>query len=184
MSYVLPFEPTDKLIELGGGATPTLRHLGVPNADVRAGPTVDVVWDFNQPAPLPDATYDGLYAQYALEHVSWRRCPGFLQETARLLKPGGVAVFLVPNTYEQAKKLVADYPRWSNAHQSMLWGDLDYTENSHKMALGPEYAQALFLANGYFAVEVVPHPACATDMIITARKSAAVIWRSLAEAAR
>ena len=42
MSYTFPF--TGSVIELGGGDNPYFR----PNLDVRSGPTVDIVADFNK----------------------------------------------------------------------------------------------------------------------------------------
>ena len=56
MSYTFPF--TGTVIELGGGDKPYFR----PNLDVRSGPTVDIVADFNKRLPIDDTSYDGVFS--------------------------------------------------------------------------------------------------------------------------
>ena len=68
MTYSLPFKPGQRLLELGGGANPMIR----PNADVRPGPTVDVVCDFEKLLPLASNSFDGVLAMYVAEHLNWR----------------------------------------------------------------------------------------------------------------
>ncbi len=170
--YILPFKPGDKVIELGGGAVPMFR----PNVDVRPGPATDLVWDFNTPSTMKDAQFQGIYCQYAIEHISWRNVRAFIAECHRLLAPGGIAVFIMPNTYEQAKKAAAS-DDWGDDIPSMFFGDLDYPENSHRAGWSPKSAERMFREQGFWDVKTQSHPATITDMILEARKSAAVIVR-------
>lgn len=175
MSYSLPFKQGDKLIELGGGAAPMLH----PNVDVRqcfdtnGRPTVDFTADFDKPLPITADEWDGVFCKYAIEHVSWRDVRGFIAEVHRILKSGGIAVFIAPNLLEQARLLVhlGDRGEWDDQRGAcMVFGDLDYAENSHKCGFSPEYACRLFREAGFSRVLVVPHGEFKTDMIIEASK--------------
>lgn len=180
MSYELPFKPDMRLIEFGGGTAPVIR----PNADIRPGPAVDLVVDFNRPLPILDESYDGIFAKFMIEHISWRALAGFLGETHRILAPGGVAVFITANFLEQCKQAIA----WFEAGRSIqdvsqnCFGDQNYdgdgwVHNAHFLGMSPESAIRLFQAQGFVDVRTMPLPECATDMIIEAYKSAAVITR-------
>ena len=111
MSYTFPF--TKNVIELGGGDKPYFR----PNLDVRPGPTVDIVADFNQPLPLNDGSYDGVFSCYCIEHISWRKVRLFLTEVFRILNDGGKAVFITANTKRQME-WVLNQEEWNDDSSS------------------------------------------------------------------
>lgn len=172
----LKTRPTDRLVELGGGDNPRLR----PNVDCRPGPNVDLVADFNKPLPLPDGDFDGVFSQYAMEHVSWRNVRGFLGEVCRILRPGGKAAFVVPNTEEQMRWVLSKGWEHRPPREGMgafeesscvLFGDLDYPENSHKAYFSPDIAVELFKSAGFGDVHVTPCGECGTDMVVEAIKS-------------
>ena len=153
-----------KAVELGGGNNPVYR----PNCDVRSLPNVDMVVDFEKPIPLPSDEYDFVYSSYVIEHVSWRNLPQFVKEIYRILKVGGIAQIITANLLEQAKVLV-NKEKWSLNDLCMVFGDLDYPENSHKSSMSPEMATRLFNEAGFRSVIVYAHP-CPTDMILEAVK--------------
>ena len=173
-----PFAPTDKVIELGGGDNPRFH----PNVDIRPGPTVDVVQDLN--APLTGNLneyfgdgYDGVYSQYALEHVSWRNVDKFVEAAFRLLRPGGHALFVIPNLIEQAKYVVAKEKagEFGDNEVCCIFGDqnyegADWRANSHTAGFSPYTITQLFRKAGFESVIVMPHPDTDTDMIVEARK--------------
>lgn len=163
-----------KIIELGGGKSP-LYH---PNVDLYWAPQVDIVADLNYPLPISSEIYDGIYCQYALEHLSWRKVKGFIKECHRILKPGGKSIFITANLLEQAKKLV-ETESWNDELICMLFGDQNYPHfwdaNSHHCGFSPDYAKKLFREAGFYSVEVEPLPGCSTDMVVTAIKSKAKI---------
>ena len=81
----LKTKPTDKVIELGGGANPQV-HPNVdcrPCFDAQGNPTVDFQADFNKPLPIGSDEFDGVFSQFSLEHISWRNVPQFLKEVFR-----------------------------------------------------------------------------------------------------
>ena len=161
------FEP---VLEVGGGDRPSFR----PNADIRPLPTVDIVCDLEKPLPIPDESYGSIWGNYILEHLSWRSVNDFISECHRILKPGGNVVFTVPNTLAQCKKIVKE-DAWTDKTSSLLFGGQDYSDNTHKNALSPEYAIRMFKEGGFYDVIIYSHPASDTDMIIKAIKSSAVI---------
>lgn len=170
-SYVETFIPLfEPILELGGGGQPTFR----PNMDIRALPTVDIVANLEERFPIKDGSYGTIYGYYLLEHLSWRSLPLFISECHRVIKPGGNAVFTVPNTLAQCKRAI-NTEVWTSEISSVLFGGQDYSDNSHKNALSPEYATRMFRAGGFYDVIIHDHPVSDTDMIIEARKSAVVI---------
>lgn len=175
----LKSKPTDKVIELGGGANPLVR----PNVDVRmchdaqGNPTVDFVANFEEPLPIQSNEWDAVFCQYAMEHISWRKVGTFICEVLRILKPGGKAIFVVPNTEAQLKWIQEHPEGWDGkdffeSASCKLFGDQDYSDNTHKMYLSPQIAKDLFTQMGYASVDVVPYGARLTDMIIQAVKPA------------
>ena len=119
-------------------------------------------------------SFDGVYCCYALEHISWRKVKGFVGEVHRILKPGGLAVFITANLLEQARILV-EKETWAEGDICMIFGDQDYPENSHYNGFSPKYAKDFFSEQGFYSTRVIAHPATITDMIIEARKSKAKV---------
>lgn len=166
MSYTFPFNQNDKVIELGGGNRPYFR----PNLDVRSGENIDIVADFNEPLPLKDNDYDGVFSCYCIEHLSWRKVRLFIAEVFRILKKNGKAVFITANT-ERQMKYVLNHDEWNDDCSCIIFGDQDYPENSHRNSLCPRYAIKLLTEAGFSNVVVLPHGALGTDMIIEAEKT-------------
>lgn len=173
--YKLPFKRGMSIIELGGGTNPRYR----PNADIQWAKEVDIICDFNHPLPIYPMSYDGVYSQFLIEHLSWRKVRGFISEIYRILKPGGVAVLIAANLLEQARKLV-ETEEWDDGLVCMIFGDQNYPQfpdaNAHHCGFSPEYAKRVFKEAGFFKVEVFPlSEEVKTDMIIEAHKSKARI---------
>ena len=66
----------------------------------------------------------------------------------------------------------------------MVFGDLDYPENSHKSSFSPGYARKLFGEAGFCEIATRPLPQWSGDMIIEARKSKVLVLRGLPEQSR
>jgi predicted SAM-dependent methyltransferase len=165
MSFTLPFKQGDKIIELGGGTVPVFR----PNLDVRAAENVDIVADFDEPLPVPDKEYDGVFSKFCIEHVSWRKVKMFMQECCRILKDNGTAVFITANTQKQME-WVLDHDDWDDLCSCIIFGDQDYEDNTHKNSLNPKYAIRLLTEVGFTQVTVFPWGDLGTDMMIEAKK--------------
>ena len=126
-------KPGSKILELGGGDNPH-PHSDV-RVDVRRGPHTHFEANFEEPLPISTGEFDGVYCGYCLEHLSWRKVPQFLSEVLRVLKPGGSAIFLIPDTAAQIKWISENPDGWDgkDSFQSfscVLFGDCDYPENS------------------------------------------------------
>lgn len=177
----------DKLIEFGGGANPKLNPQCRGGHDVcvdvrmchdaNGNQVTDFTLDFNE--PFGDAIkaneFDGALAVYVLEHISWRKVPQFLAEVLRVLKPNGKAVFVIPNTENQMKYILSK-PEWDGDEGSMIFGDLDYPENSHRAAFSPKTIVKFLQDAGYENIVVKPcgNPlgpqGIQTDMVVEAVK--------------
>jgi predicted SAM-dependent methyltransferase len=170
MNYNLPFRATDKVIELGGGDRPAFR----PNVDMRPGPFTDIVADLNEPLPIKNDEWDGLFCSYMIEHISWRKIRDFIAECFRILRPGGTAVFVTANLLEQARHLI-NQVEWEDTHVCMIFGDQNYEgeawrANAHYTGFSPEFASRLLQKAGFDKIMILPWGELRTDMIIEATK--------------
>jgi predicted SAM-dependent methyltransferase len=173
---MLPFKTGWRICELGGGDRPLVR----PNIDIRPMSTVDQVADFEKPLPMYSNEWDGVYSHFAIEHISWKKVRGFITEVHRILKPGGITVFITANLLEQCRR-VAETPEesWNDDLPSMVFGGQGHEGDYHKCGWSPTYAIKMFKECGFHQVKVLPYPDAKTDMIIEAYKSAAEITTQL-----
>jgi glycosyltransferase involved in cell wall biosynthesis/predicted SAM-dependent methyltransferase len=169
MSITINFGQNAKVLEVGGGDTPLFR----PNMDLRKLPTTDIVHDCTKlPWPIPDATYDGVFTKYFLEHPSWRMTPAVISEIARVLKPGGRMISITPNTLEQCKE-IARRNRIGIEESAMLFGGQEEADwNTHRAAFSPEYMTQLCNQVGLSIVKITPlNEQVITDMVTEAVKT-------------
>ena len=61
----------------------------------------------NESIPYSDNTFDFVYSKSVIEHV--RNADNFVSESYRVLKPGGIAVFMTPDWGTQYKTFWDDY---------------------------------------------------------------------------
>jgi len=157
-----------KAIELGGGQNAQFH----PNVDMRKGIGVDIVADFNEPLTMIESdAYELVYCRYAIEHLSWRKVEGFVKEMFRICDKGGLVFVITANLYEQCKRAVEEEAKGNWGMVScMIFGDLDYPENSHKVGFSPSYIKKLFEDAGFVSVVVSPLEGCVTDLILQAQK--------------
>lgn len=64
-----------------------------------------VVHDLRRGLPWPDASVDAVYSSHVLEHIDRDQAGGFLAESLRVLRPGGVIRVVVPDF----ERLAQDY---------------------------------------------------------------------------
>lgn len=164
------FPTNARVVELGGDLVhPQFR----PNLNCVPGPAVDIICDLADSIPLETEGYDGIFAQFILEHIRHARIRRFIGELHRVLKPGGKAILITANLYEQAKRLVAS-EEWADDLVYMVFGGSpDYPGNFHHSGFSPRFAWRLFKEAGFYEVKIAPLPNCATDMIIEAVRSGA-----------
>lgn len=183
--YTLPFKPTDRVLELGGGDNAIFPE----NVDIRPGPKISLVADLNEPLPIESESYDGVFSQFLMEHLRLPKLRGFLSEVHRILKPGGIFVAITANLLEQCRVIVErdEKGQMSDDLIHMVFGGSpDYPENYHHASLTPNYAFKLFKEVGFNQVKIFQHPVAmqiwgghSTDMIIEATKGKVIIKRSL-----
>jgi glycosyltransferase involved in cell wall biosynthesis/predicted SAM-dependent methyltransferase len=168
----LPFNSKGHILEIGGGDIPLFR----PNFDMRELPTVDIVGNLEEPWPIADESFDGVFGKFVIEHVSWRKIPFFVSECYRILKPGGAVMMISPNTLEQCKEIVKLGDISTNCASLIFGGQEEPGWNEHKAAFSPNYAQTVFKLGGFSDVRTEPWPGtiwtgAKTDMTIIAFKS-------------
>lgn len=182
----LKMNPTDRVIELGGGSHPLVR----PNVDVRichdtqGNQTVDFPADFHHPLPIQSDEWDGVFSQFAIEHIAYPKVPQFIAEIYRILKPGGKAVIVTANTEAQLKWALEHPEGWDGkdmfeSASCKLFGDQRHGEregdanpghDSHKCYFSPAILTKLFQDAGFEQVHLTPYGARNTDIVVEALK--------------
>lgn len=148
--------------DLGCGDSPyrdlALRHgdsyTGVDWENSPHSPRADVIADLNQPIDLPTASADTILCVSVLEHL--RRPDAFLQEAARLLKPGGVLLLQVPWQWT-LHEMPYDFFRYSPAALTDMLTDSGFRDIDVSALGGFFTAQALKF--NYFSKRFVRGPA-------------------------
>lgn len=173
--YIINFKRGGHILEIGGGDIPLKDAAGnrmTTNMDIREGSVVDIVHDLSVfPWPVDDNSYEGIFGMYCLEHLSFHDIKNAVGEVYRILKPGGKAIFFVPNTYEQCKKIVSN--GISEKTIELLFGSQEFDPRhigAHKTGFSDGYAKKLFEEAGFGFIKIFPHPVSSTDLIIEAYK--------------
>jgi len=81
-----------KRLELGAGHKP---QPGYIHMDAKKLPHMELVGDIRR-IPMPDFSFDEVYAHWVLEHFAYQEIPDVLKEWRRVLKVGGL-LHLVTN---------------------------------------------------------------------------------------
>jgi predicted SAM-dependent methyltransferase len=83
-----------KKLQIGSG--PTLIP-GWLSSDIKPMYRETIYLDASKPFPFPDATFDYVFAEHMIEHVSWRHGLSMLKECHRVLKPTGAVRLATPD---------------------------------------------------------------------------------------
>jgi predicted SAM-dependent methyltransferase len=106
----------ERKLQLGAGEHP---HDGWLNTDLHGYGRDDLVFlDVRKRFPLPDASFDLVYSEHMLEHLTYAEGQGCLRECRRVLKPGGVIRVATPSLEQLARLYDGDelqerYVRWA-----------------------------------------------------------------------
>lgn len=149
------------VLEIGGANVPNYR----PNLDRRKAKNVDIQADLEYPLPLKSETFDMVYSQFAMEHISWRKIPQFISEIYRILKLNGIVIIVTADLRAQCQYILRK-PAWTFAEVETIFGSQDYGENAHKSSMSQEHAITLFKDAGFKCVKTSQVGICATDMLI------------------
>ena len=91
--YIEHFPKTALNLGCGRNNPPDFYGLDIMQLD-----GVDLVADVNSGIPLPDNTFNYVYARDFLEHIDAKNNIKLMEEIYRILKPGGKLEFIVPST--------------------------------------------------------------------------------------
>lgn len=113
-------------LNIGSGVNPI---PGAVNVDLQKFPGVDLTFDFTQPWPLEDTSYDKVTMFHCLEHVPPLVAFAVLKEAHRVLRANGVLIAEVPDIVGMCRNVV-------NGDFGMLiggiYGGYDNPVDAHK----------------------------------------------------
>jgi predicted SAM-dependent methyltransferase len=107
----------ERKLQLGAGGHPVEGWLNTDLHDY-GRPTEIVYLDVRKPFPLPDASFDFVYSEHMLEHLTYDEGQRCLRECLRVLRPGGTIRIATPSLERiaglyDAGDLEARYVRWA-----------------------------------------------------------------------
>ena len=106
-------ENSDSLkLHLGSGSQPKDGWL---NVDL-AGDPIDLAWNLAQGLPFRDSSIDAIFHEHLLEHIPLQAGVSVMDESFRVLKPGGILRIGVPDAGELLKSYVGDGERIEAIH--------------------------------------------------------------------
>ena len=92
--------------------------------------------------PVPDDSVSAVYCSHVLEHLPRDDLPAALKNTLRILKPGGVFRFVVPDLYWRAVLYVASAQKTHPSAADQLMSDCGLgkrTKPRTMLAIGKDY---------------------------------------------
>lgn len=101
--------------------------------------------------PFEDQSFDGVFSSNVLEHIP--HLAEILAETWRVLRPGGVAVHLLPSPAWRFWTIVSHYPYLVGRLSSMLFETGDAPATTSAAASGASAAKSILLR----AAGLLPH---------------------------
>ena len=106
------------IVEIGGGtgwqakrlaeAGFKVRSFEIANSDYREGRVFPVEEYDGHKIPAPDGSFDVVFSSNVLEHIG--ALEQFQDELARVLKPNGIAIHVVPSATWRVYTFIAHYP--------------------------------------------------------------------------
>jgi len=185
MAITVRRNPSDRILELGGGSKPMVHPKCMGGNDCavdcrmaqneQGQQTVDFTADFNEPLPIQSDEFDAVFSMFCLEHISWRKTKQFIAEMKRVVKPGGKVICITANTEAQMKFIQENPNGWDGkdsfeSFSCVIFGDNDYTENSHRNYMSSIIATNLFQEAGFERILIQPYGARNTDLCVEAYK--------------
>ena len=157
------------VLNLGCG---NVYYDGIINADFFSVTKKDFGMDLRYPFKIKSETFDGIFCDHTLEHLSYEEVEHVLDESYRILKPGGWIRVIVPDFNLFVTKYYENDNEWFNKWKTLVLGHesrkgmerfftkifaLNFTANfyHHKTLWNYEMAQLLFLEAGFSNVESV-----------------------------
>jgi predicted SAM-dependent methyltransferase len=72
-------------------------HDHFVNLDYTWTPQIDVCWDITKQLPFKDSSFEGIFTEHCLEHITLTECKYALKEFFRIIKNNAIVRIVVPD---------------------------------------------------------------------------------------
>lgn len=110
---------------------------GLVNVDFFGTPGIDYAADFRFPLGIADETFEGIFSEHTLEHLTYEECRRVLIECHRILKPGGVIRIVVPDVSIFIQNYVDGNKEWFAKWERLMFTESHDEEREKRQLTAP-----------------------------------------------
>ena len=131
---------------------------GAVNVDIEKTLSPDIVADFTEKLPFPDADFDEVYLFHTIEHVQKKFHEGIFREVRRVLQEGGIFYLSYPEFSVIAKNWLENKQGNREFWEHTIYGRQLYPNDYHLCAMDTNEVRLKLEMCGFKDIAYRPEP--------------------------
>lgn len=145
----IPINPDGKVyVNLGSGNSTSQEFI---NVDAQILPEIHYISDITKLRMFSNNSVDMIYACHVVEHIPRSKLVYTLQEWRRVLKPGGIFRFAVPD-FDKLIEVYTDSDKKIESIENQLMGQ-DAPHHNHCSIWNKKYAEKVLTEAGFHSIK-------------------------------